>query len=288
MIETRAWSPVVSMRTAAWETIRIKHYRLRSGSFPEHEYKEHAAFVTLGGACRTEIRAAGGFHSRNQGGVLVIPSHCPHSVSLEGEAEYASLLLSPAALARAASEAGLGASFEIRARCSERDPVVSQVAKALLAEMDSGGICGRLYVESLANLFAVHLLRHYSVSEPVPARSGGGLSGQRLRRVIDYMSENYEQDLSLADLAAEAEVSPFHFAREFKKSTGYAPHQYLRKLRVERAKRMLVESDLPLVEVGLRAGFSHQSHFTKVFRQLTGMTPNSYRDSSGRRAEPAA
>ena len=121
-----------------------------------------------------------------------------------------------------------------------------------------------------------------------PRREIGTLPLSRLRRVTDYVWDHLDQNLTLARLGAVACMSPFHFAREVKKSTGYAPHQYLRQLRVERAKRMLVESDLPLVEVGLRSGFSHQSHFTKVFRRLTGMTPNSYRDSSGRRAEPAA
>jgi AraC family transcriptional regulator len=72
-------------------------------------------------------------------------------------------------------------------------------------------------------------------------------------------------------------MSSFHFAREFKKATGTTPHQYLIRFRVEKAKSLLVDRDLPLVEVGLRAGFSHQSHFTRLFRRITGTTPHLFR-----------
>jgi len=72
-------------------------------------------------------------------------------------------------------------------------------------------------------------------------------------------------------------MSTFHFAREFKRTTGTTPHQYLIKFRVDRAKALLTGSEMPLVEVSSRSGFSHQSHFTRLFRRLTGTTPQSYR-----------
>jgi AraC family transcriptional regulator len=140
---------------------------------------------------------------------------------------------------------------------------------------------GRLYAESLANVLAVHLLRNYTATTTTTrARFSGGLSGPALRRVLAYMADNYGHDLSLTDLAGEAGISTFHFAREFKRSTGQAPHQYLIKLRVERAKGLLAEGRLPIVEVGLRTGFNSQSHFARLFRRLTGTTPGSYRGAA--------
>jgi AraC family transcriptional regulator len=111
----------------------------------------------------------------------------------------------------------------------------------------------------------------------VPATFTGGLSARKLRRVTDFIAENYDHEVRLAELAHVAGMSSFHFAREFKKTTGITPHQYLIKYRVERAKSLLARDDLPLIEVGLRSGFSHQSHFTRLFRRITGTTPNTYR-----------
>jgi len=135
----------------------------------------------------------------------------------------------------------------------------------------------RLYAESLANVLAVHLLRHYTTGTGQLNRISGGLSAQRLRQVMTFVGENYSHDIRLSQLAEVAGMSSFHFAREFKRTTGTTPHQYLIKFRVERAKALLVEGEMPLIEVGLQSGFSHQSHFTRLFRRLTGTTPQSYR-----------
>jgi len=110
-----------------------------------------------------------------------------------------------------------------------------------------------------------------------PATFTGGLSARKLRQVTEFISEHYSRDLKLPELAQVAGMSNFHFAREFKRSTGTTPHQYLIKFRVEQAKALLEKDDLPLIEVGLRSGFSHQSHFTRLFRKITGTTPHSYR-----------
>jgi AraC family transcriptional regulator len=127
-------------------------------------------------------------------------------------------------------------------------------------------------------VLAVHLLRHYTAAGGADAqRFAGGLGGQRLRQVTDYITDNYGDDISLDDLARVAGMSTFHFAREFKRSTGTTPHQYLIKFRVERAKALLAGGSTPLVEVGAQSGFSHQSHFTRLFRRLTGTTPQVYR-----------
>jgi AraC family transcriptional regulator len=207
----------------------------------------------------------------------VIPSGLPFSASLEGEAEHLAIYLEPSLIRRAASDSRTTSGVEVVERCSLNDSVISHIGMALLAELDSEGLSGRLYAESLANLLAVHLLRHYTAAETRVQKFTGGLSGQKLRAVMDFIGDNYEQDLTLAELAQEAGMSTFHFAREFKRTTGTTPHQYLMKFRVERAKALLAESEMPLVEVGFRSGFSHQSHFSRLFRRLTGTTPLSYR-----------
>ena len=189
------------------------------------------------------------------------------------------MYLDPAVIQRAATHSRLSGNVEVIEKFTPNDNVISSVGMALLAELRSEGLSGRLYGESLANVLAVHLLRHYTTSASLVVRSNGGLSGQRLRQVKDFIAANYANDLRLEELAHEAGMSSFHFAREFKKSTGTTPHQYLIKFRVDQAKSLLADGELPLTEVGLRSGFSHQSHFTRLFHRLTGTTPQSYRQS---------
>lgn len=271
-------SPVVRRRAAHWGAIKLEHYRFRAGELPEHQHREHLLVVSLG-RCTGEIRTAEGFRARTQarGSVCVVPSLQPFASTLGGDNECLAIFLDPSLVARAASESSARGPFEVVAKSSPRDPVVSSVARALMAELDSDAPGGRLYAESLANVLAVHLLRHYTAPGGAATRFAGGLSGRRLRRVLSFIADNHERDLSLDDLAGEAAMSTFHFAREFKRATGTTPHQHLIKFRVERAKTLLVDSELPLVEVGLRTGFSHQSHFTRLFRKLTGTTPQTYR-----------
>lgn len=188
--------------------------------------------------------------------------------------------LDPSLVLRAASDAPTRGEIEVAEKTSAHDPVVKSVGNALLAEPESEAPGGRLYAESLANVLAVHLLRHYTAAGGGAGGLRGGLSGHRLRHLLAFAADNCGRDLSLADLAREAGMSAFHFAREFKRATGMTPHQHLIKLRVERAKSLLAGSALPLSEVGLRAGFSHQSHFTRLFRRLTGTTPQLYRHAT--------
>jgi AraC family transcriptional regulator len=270
--------PVVGKRAARWGGIKVEHYRFREGELPEHQHGEHLIVLSLSG-CSGEIRTASGLRAGGQGrgGVCLVPSGQPFATRIGGDTECLAIYLDPSLVARAAREASTRERFEIIAKSNPHDPVVSRVGMALMAEMESDAPGGHLYAESLANVLAVHLLRYYADTSGEPRRFSGGLSGWRLRRVLSFIADNHERDLSLEDLASEAAMSTFHFAREFKRATGTTPHQHLIKFRVERAKSLLAESRLPLAEVGLRAGFSHQSHFTRLFRKHTGTTPQSYR-----------
>lgn len=273
-------SPVILKRKAGWQGIRLEHCLLRSGDLPEHCHREHLALISLSEGYPGEMSTASGFRIRGpltRGSVCVLPSGLAHTARLEGASEHLALYLDPAVIQRAAAEAHISGSIEVVERCTRNDLVISSIGMALFAELESAGLSGRLYAESLANVLAIHLLRHYTTSASLVPRFSGGLSGQRLRQVKDFIEANYANDLRLEELAHEAGISSFHFAREFKKSTGTTPHQYLIKYRIEQAKLLLAESELPLTEVGLRSGFSHQSHFTRLFHRLTGTTPQSYR-----------
>jgi AraC family transcriptional regulator len=95
--------------------------------------------------------------------------------------------------------------------------------------------------------------------------------------VRDYIETSLELVLTLSDLAAVADSSPYHFARAFKRSTGCSPHRYVLRRRTERAKRLLADSEVPLSTVAQACGFGSHSHFASRFREATGLTPSQFR-----------
>ena len=153
------------------------------------------------------------------------------------------------------------------------DRSVEHFGHALLHEIHSSGLNTRLYAESLASVLALHLLRHYSTLQKRELRVTSDLSKTRLRQVLDYIHEYYTRDLSIAELATVAAVSSSYFARLFRKMMGMAPHEYLIACRVEHAKRILLTEDRSLHEVASSCGFADQSHLTRHFRRILGITP---------------
>ena len=114
----------------------------------------------------------------------------------------------------------------------------------------------------------------------------GGIRPHALARVLRLIESRLQESLLVEDLAREACLSPFHFARMFKQSTGHSPHAYLVARRIAIARDLLATTDLRIREVGKRAGFSTHAHFCSVFRTQTGMTPATWRRQA--RSEPAS
>jgi AraC-like DNA-binding protein len=108
----------------------------------------------------------------------------------------------------------------------------------------------------------------------------GGLPAFKRRRVVEFIEAHLDRPINLARLAAVVHLSPFHFHRQFKRATGSTPHQYIVQKRIERAKALLSDSQLPLVEVAAQAGFANQSHFGSTFRKVTSMTPRRFRNAT--------
>ncbi len=158
-----------------------------------------------------------------------------------------------------------------------RDPHIEAIAMMLLAELHQSSFGSQLYVDSLANALAVHLLRHHGTTRPQLPIYEGGLPQGQILKVLDYIDAYLGDEITLGDLAQLLDISPFHFGRLFKQSLGLSPYQYLLRQRVERAKKLLKQTDKPIVEVALDCGFNSHSHMGRKFRQLTGITPKAYR-----------
>jgi|SRR5690349_14447 len=155
--------------------------------------------------------------------------------------------------------------------------MLEEFASELVTEKPGRAIVMRALVEQLI----VHILRNYStprLSEELEL-SRVGLVDRRIRRSVELMHTQLDQDLTLKELAAASYLSPFHFARLFKKLTGLSPHNYLASIRATRAQLLLAETDLLVTEIGARVGYLSGSHFTKAFRLATGATPREFRKS---------
>lgn len=162
------------------------------------------------------------------------------------------------------------------------DPLYGHIALVLQAAMEAEGEAGQLYAETLAEALAVHFLRRYAASQPALRAVSGGLVPYKLQRTLAYIHAHLDQALSLTALAAVAQMSLTHFAHLFKYATGLAPHQYVSRCRIEQAKRLLADTDLPLIEIGPQVGCADQSHFSALFRRHVAMTPKTYRNTTKR------
>jgi len=111
-----------------------------------------------------------------------------------------------------------------------------------------------------------------------------GLPPWRVRRVIEYVQQNLDKDVRLSDLAAVVYMSPYHFARLFRCSTGVPPHRFVVRERIARACAVLARPELSIAQVSRLVGFRTPSHFTTVFRRVTGLTPGAYRTVAARDA----
>jgi AraC family transcriptional regulator len=160
-----------------------------------------------------------------------------------------------------------------------QDPLVAEIAYAIVSELRSPTSAGGLLAETLAASLAARLLQNRvstTTTKAFPA-TPAGLDRRRLSRVLDHIEANLEGDLTVHQLASIACLSRFHFTRAFKAALGQPPHKYVGTKRLERAKALLLRGDRSLVDIALALNFSCQANFTRAFRQLTGQTPGQYR-----------
>jgi AraC family transcriptional regulator len=214
------------------------------------------------------------------GAISLVPAGCPHRMRSSGCKEELHVYLEAGLVARVGAEA-----FDLdpaRLTVPPLDgldlPHLRAAMRAVDAELTNGGAGGPLAAESLANVLAVHLIRHV-LAPRRPARGRDGMLPRgRLRAVVEYVEEHLDADLTLEQMAAAARLSAYHFARQFKQATGLPPHQYVIARRVERAKQLLQGGgDFSLAEVAAHAGFSDQSQFSHHFKRLVGVTPRQFR-----------
>ncbi len=280
VLQILANPPLLSSQHLEWEGINVQYHDQPALETPNYYYKQHMLLVHNSGRAVQAERVLAGRKQREQlgnGNVVIVPANVQHQVNWDRKNNFTLLFLEPAHLARVAYESVNVERVELVPQFAMRDPLIYQIGLSLKTEIESDGLGSRLFVDSLTNALAVHLLRHYTVWQQTLPEYTGGLPLHKLQQAIDYINDYLAQDLSLEAIANAVDMSQYYFARLFKQSMGIAPYQYLLQQRVERAKQLLVTTSLSIAQIAHQVGFSNQSQLTLQFRKFTGTTPLNYR-----------
>ena len=159
------------------------------------------------------------------------------------------------------------------------DDLIRQVGISVLNELSEQTAASRMVAEMSSLMLATRLIQNYVDRDLIDRIAGGParLEHVRMRRVLDYIDQHLEDDISISELAQVAHLSEFHFARVFATTMGMPPQRYVSQRRLAAAKKMIGVGKLPLSEIAFRSGFSSQASFTRAFRRATNMTPGEFR-----------
>lgn len=273
---------LLSNMSTDWGGVYLQYHRQPPPEMVEHSCPQHRIIIndrTLRSPVVETFEGQNQLNPVSAGTVRVLPANARTWAYWETEHQFMLLAFEPDLLARQITETTDVNDVELLPIINPSDPLIHSIGLTLKTELESGGIGGRLYVDAMTTALMAHLLRHYSVQKSSLPLIVNGLPRRTLQRVVDYIHEHLDQDLTLATLAAIARMSPSYFSRLFKQSTGLSPHQYVIRCRIDRAKQLLRQGKLRIAEIAYRLGFTHQSHFSHHFKRLVGSSPKAFLNS---------
>ena len=282
---------LLSSADRGWSGLSAELRNHSGGKFPWSSPKSDIQFcVDLRGNDSLVTRRIGGIEDRrvaSRGTIWLSPPGWEGSLEIANDMQgilhiYLPLnRLSPGNLGADIDQSVIGLPSYERAF---DDPLLAEIANAVASELQAQTSAGSLLVEALSCSLAARLVqKQFSVSsnQSLHRLTREGLDQRRLFRVLDYIEENLEGDLTLDRMASIACLSRYHFGRAFKQAVGQSPHRYVSAKRLERAKALLIKGDRPLIDIALALSFSCQANFTRAFRQQTGRTPGQFRQKLG-------
>jgi len=262
-----------------WRGIRLEHRLDVPGEVCEGYLLRHVIALHLSSQISQELYWSGRGWKQQRvptRSIRIFPARVPYAARWKGSAEVLLLEVAPEFVAAVANRGTPSDRLELRPFVVAEDRFLAQTVLALQDDLRAGSPAGRLYGESLGVALAAHLVRKYTDVTP-NLHKGAELSSAMLSLVLQYIGDNLEINLSLQDLADLVQTNVYRFVHSFKKHMGLPPHQYILRVRIERAKSLLADPALPLTEVALKCGFADQSHLTNAFHRITNLSPLAYR-----------
>lgn len=161
------------------------------------------------------------------------------------------------------------------------DDTISGLGRAVLPTLNHPHQASQLFVDHLLLAIGVHIAQTYGGMRALSPPIRGGLTPRQIRRAKEILTANLDGRVLLKQVAQECGLSVSHFSRGFRRSVGTAPHTWLLTRRVEAAKQKLRDGELSLLDVALACGFADQSHLTRVFTRVVGISPGAWRRARG-------
>jgi AraC family transcriptional regulator len=271
---------VLSSVGTNWNDVVVEQHHFPSSEIPDVMFKRHVVVINIGHSVTVEFKKEGRFERffKAKGAISFFPSHQPFSGWLKVEREvFADVLylaLDHVFVSRVAVGLELDSDrIELIEQRRSTDPTLLHIAMALRAGVQTGAALDRMYGEGLSTALAAHLLRGYGAAVLEPKRQYGGLPRAKLVRALEYIQDQLDTDLTVSGIAQAVGMSPYHFTRLFKESTGQSPHQYVVDARVRKAKELLTTGKFTISEAASHLGFADQSHLTRHFKRVFGLPP---------------
>ena len=261
-----------------WNGVILERHTVSAIEIPEHEHRELCLHLQTNGDEAMEWWSGGrhGVEPTAPGSMILIPAGTRDRLRWQGASRRLILSIRPGLLNQIAAEAGASLP-EFEARWALQDPALQQIVLEMGRQASEGWPLGRLYAELTVAGLANLLLRRHAANPIDTGHIKGGLPMPQLRHAMEYITESLDRDLSLDEISREVNLSSFHFARQFRNSTGHTAYQYLLDQRIEHAKRLLKDRDWPVQEIAHMAGFHSEVNFVRTFRQRVGQTPGAWR-----------
>jgi AraC family transcriptional regulator len=267
-----------SSRSLGWRGVLVESHRLQPAELSQHTVIGHGMSVNMGASVPFGWRGRRGWRDRE---IQAGESHLLTFGELNTPRwhrtfEEMSIILEPQYVADVVQDGLPAQRIEFVSQRSVADPSIAWCARTFHSELTADVPNGLLYVDTVTIGLILHLLATYGVAKPKVIAPRGKLNSFQLRAVVEFIHSNLADDVSLTALAEQAHISPFHFARLFRRTVGLPPHQFVSRLRVQRAIGFLRRGRMPLAEIAIACGFHDQPHLIHAFRTVTGTTPTQY------------